>query len=115
MKMRLLFFTLSICLQTGCSPPTPLECDSPKAKNALIDKMKVNLATKTFMLTHQSISPDDLSLNIESVKTVKKDKDNPFYRKCEMSFTMPGMMFSSSKIYEIDKNEDGDIIVKFSM
>jgi len=66
------------------------------------------------MLTQESVAPDELKLHVESIKTLSKDNADPFYRKCEISFTMPGMMFPVSKMYEIDKNESGDVTVKFT-
>jgi hypothetical protein len=62
-----------------------------------------------------SMKTKDLLIHVESIETVGKDNDNPFYRKCEMSFALPGMMFISEQIYEIDKNNDGDLIIKYTM
>lgn len=107
-------FTISIMSLAGCTPSTPVECDGQNVKDSLVDSIKKDLATKTYMLTRESVSPDELKLNVESIKTISKDDANPFYRKCEISFTMPGMMFSVNKVYVIDKNESGDITVKFT-
>lgn len=110
----ILFFTISIMLLAACTPSTPVECDSQNVKDSLIDNVKRDLATKTYMLTQESVASDELKLHVESIKTISKDDADPFYRKCEISFTMPGMMFSVSKIYVIDMNESGDVTVKFT-
>lgn len=108
-------FVVLIVLLTGCTPPTPIECNDQKAKDLLSEGIKRNLATKTYMLTKQGADPDNLKLTIESIRTLSKDSANAFYRKCAVSFSMPGMMFPASKTYEIDKDESGDIVVRFTM
>lgn len=112
---RILVLAVLIVLLIGCTPSAPIECNDKQARDILSEAIKRDLATKTYMLTQQAVNPDNLKLTIESIKTLSKDSANPFYRKCAVSFSMPGMMFPVRKIYEIDKDESGDIVVRFTI
>lgn len=92
-----------------------MECDDPGIKDKITDKMRANLARKMAVLLQHGVNEQDIVITITAVKTVSKREDNPFYRQCEMSYTMPGMTVSAKKNYEIYQGEDGDIRVKLIM
>ncbi|WP_409310945.1 hypothetical protein [Pectobacterium sp. B1J-3] len=112
--MRIIFVLILTLLISACSKLEPIECDNEKIKETYVDIYKRSLAVKVSMMSGRVTSPVDLKWDVTSIKTLAKDEENPFYRKCEVSLVMSGMYMGVTKIYEINKTDD-DIVVKLAM